>query len=609
MGIKSKIKSAASKVKSAATSYVKNVKGGAGIVAGALSSAGKKVGNSGLLGNVGTPVGLGNQSGIAPVSNKKTSTPFNPITGGGNIANAEAGYGANTGLVDSRGNSVVPPKISSKGSGVSIGSRGTSSGTSSRGSVLGASTSNLSADGTSLMNTRSFGPSSSSFSSPSGQTGLGSNASSVPTSTVVNNASLKNVPAITLPEPTVNDYSYDIPGLITPADPKLAETTANDKAQQDYIDALMKEAPSAEDAYAKAQRETGIREKQQVVSDLTGQLNAIVSKGQANQLSLVGQGRGIPEAIIGGQQAQIGRETAIAALPVQAQLSAAQGNLEMANDNLDTLFKIYSDDAKNKYEQRIAVKKAVYDFASAKEKTALEKQAKMEERAYDEQQTVLEDIKSITKTALQGGAPAGVMANIAKSKTYAEAVQAAGKYGGDYLQRELLVQQINNVRSQIAERNNVANSYGTISGKPQNASQSSANGYADRVAEADVIINNLGTKFTSSTSIGGSLPNFLQNNDRQMYEQAKRNFITAILRRESGAAIADSEFITAEKQYFPQRGDGDGVVGQKEISRNTAINNLYRESGVNRPVLPGQIIESNGQRFRVGTDGETLELL
>jgi len=76
--------------------------------------------------------------------------------------------------------------------------------------------------------------------------------------------------------------------------------------------------PSSADAFSKAQRETGILQKQQIVGDLTGQLNQIVATSQAQQLQVTGQGRGIPEVIIGGQQAQIAKEAAIQALPIAA---------------------------------------------------------------------------------------------------------------------------------------------------------------------------------------------------------------------------------------------------------------------------------------------------
>jgi len=146
---------------------------------------------------------------------------------------------------------------------------------------------------------------------------------------------------------------------------------------------------------------------------------------------------------------------------------------------------------------------------------------------------------------------------------------------------------------------------GTIDGKPQNASQSTANSYANRLAESNVILDDLGSKFAGKIA---SLPafNFMKSKDRQAYEQAQKNFVTAVLRRESGASIAPSEFGTARDIYFPKPGDSMATVLQKAKSRNTVINNFFREANVLRPVLPGQVISSGGKKYKVGLDGETL---
>lgn len=146
----------------------------------------------------------------------------------------------------------------------------------------------------------------------------------------------------------------------------------------------------------------------------------------------------------------------------------------------------------------------------------------------------------------------------------------------------------------------------TVDGKPQNATQLTANGYADRTLESNKIIGSKGNKFTTNNSFGGLLPNVFQSPERQSYEQAKRNFINAVLRRESGAAISPDEFKNAEKQYFPQAGDKDTTISQKAGNRNTVINNLYREANIQRPASPGDIIESGGKSYKVGADGKTL---
>jgi hypothetical protein len=73
--------------------------------------------------------------------------------------------------------------------------------------------------------------------------------------------------------------------------------------------------------------------------------------------------------------------------------------------------------------------------------------------------------------------------------------------------------------------------------------------------------------------------NYLVSNDRQKFEQAKRDFINAQLRRESGAAISPTEFESADKQYFPVPGDKPEVIKQKAANRRAAIEALGREGG------------------------------
>ncbi len=65
----------------------------------------------------------------------------------------------------------------------------------------------------------------------------------------------------------------------------------------------------------------------------------------------------------------------------------------------------------------------------------------------------------------------------------------------------------------------------------------------------------------------------------QQAEQAQRDFINAVLRQESGASIAPSEFDNAKKQYFPQPGDSPEVIAQKSRNRQIAVEGLKRNAG------------------------------
>lgn len=61
---------------------------------------------------------------------------------------------------------------------------------------------------------------------------------------------------------------------------------------------------------------------------------------------------------------------------------------------------------------------------------------------------------------------------------------------------------------------------------------------------------------------------------QQQYEAAKRNWIAAVLRQESGAAIAQSEYKGADHQYFPQPGDTPETLAQKAHIRQIAADRM-----------------------------------
>lgn len=108
-------------------------------------------------------------------------------------------------------------------------------------------------------------------------------------------------------------------------------------------------------------------------------------------------------------------------------------------------------------------------------------------------------------------------------------------------------------------------------------------GFGVRMAEAEDSIKAIEdlykTSGTTSEFISTILPSFLQSAERQKFEQAKRNFVNSVLRNESGAVIAESEFKNADKQYFPQPWDTPEVLEQKRRNRETAASNMFSSAG------------------------------
>lgn len=240
--------------------------------------------------------------------------------------------------------------------------------------------------------------------------------------------------------PTPTDYFSTVMAGNTalgvkPIDAKTPQTAmdASQNNMQDYFKQYisgMEKPPSLSNEYAQAESDAGIAQKQQLVNDYSTQLNSIAAKAQADQLALVGQGRGIPEVIIGGQQAKIGREAAIQALPIQALLAASQQNLQFAQSRLDTLFKLKMEDATNLYNYKKDLYDKVYDFATAQEKKRLDELKANNERVYAEKQDFLKTQSAMLSSAVSQGAPQAVVNAIGSATNANEAIMAAGIYGG-----------------------------------------------------------------------------------------------------------------------------------------------------------------------------------
>ena len=257
--------------------------------------------------------------------------------------------------------------------------------------------------------------------------------------------------------------------------------------------------------------------------------------------------------------------SAIADEQVKNNLSALQAKA----DNLQTFIDMNKSDMTTA-ENRIYQQK--YDQV----------QAELKKKADNE--TAISQIKQ--NVALYAGSSAPSLINqlgqIDTSKPGAldEALKIAGKYGGDYLKQKLLEEQIKNEKASTSK---IYKEMNTTSTKPATQSQYTASGFANRVVQAkDIIDNNINSISKLSPAqylYQRKLPNIFQSPLIQSELQAERNFVNAVLRRESGAAIAPDEFKSAEKQYFPQPGDSAEVLAQKKANRDLTSKNLINESG------------------------------
>lgn len=139
-----------------------------------------------------------------------------------------------------------------------------------------------------------------------------------------------------------------------------------------------------------------------------------------------------------------------------------------------------------------------------------------------------------------------------------------------------------------------------IDGMPSlNVEQGKNTGFLLRAQDSDKIITKFEDEGTSTwnkamSGLPGGLGNHAISSEAQQLGQAKRDFINAVLRQESGAVISPEEFANAEQQYFPQPGDGPEVIAQKRANRENAIAGFRIRSG------PGSGVADRAQQPQGG---------
>ena len=125
--------------------------------------------------------------------------------------------------------------------------------------------------------------------------------------------------------------------------------------------------------------------------------------------------------------------------------------------------------------------------------------------------------------------------------------------------------------------------------------QSNAAAFANRMNAGLMIFDELTsggydpTNFQDylASNLPRSVSGFASTAEGQRYMAAKTDFITAVLRKESGAAISVSEFEKEDRKYFPQPGEGPEVVEQKRKARARALQSMIAQSGPAYEVLFG----------------------
>lgn len=104
---------------------------------------------------------------------------------------------------------------------------------------------------------------------------------------------------------------------------------------------------------------------------------------------------------------------------------------------------------------------------------------------------------------------------------------------------------------------------------------SKAAAFADRMASSNDVLTRLEKENVDPNAVYAF---GLGNQKANAYRQAQREFINSVLRLESGAAISQSEFESARRQYFAIPGDTKAQIKAKQESRARAVKGMINAS-------------------------------
>lgn len=142
--------------------------------------------------------------------------------------------------------------------------------------------------------------------------------------------------------------------------------------------------------------------------------------------------------------------------------------------------------------------------------------------------------------------------------------------------------------------------------------------FADRMIQSDLDLNRLEQvidptdRFIPIIAGGKGLISEFANRqaspDEQQYATAASDFVTAQLRKESGAVIGDEEFERKYREFFPVPGDTPAQIESKRNRRARASKNMEAESGGLYNALYGEQAQSMTQTEQSAaqyTEGQT----
>jgi hypothetical protein len=448
--------------------------------------------------------------------------------------------------------------------------------------------------------------------------------------------------------PTDDQYAAAVKAL--PVDEMLSaldQPSAAQTQQTGYEDQFLSSLQklSGQTAFAqKKEQDLGLDQSRQQLMDVTNQMRTLQNEASAIPLQTQqnAEGRGITAGGLQPVTTAALRNNAIKSLSLSSVAATLQGNIALAEQQ-----------AEKAVELEFAPVRAQLDYLSKAMEINGARLEREDSKRFQKMSIMLDERKRLLEQAEQdkrtilgwtaeaaklGNAPAVILNRASASSSPYEALSLLSPYMVDtdakaqaLLDQDLARERIESERfdrriAQLKANNDTRLTDAQISKMKAEMSapkaidakeyQYKANLFAQRMSNANAVLEaNAATvqaynpiKYKADTTLENTtLGNTFVPATIQEQRQAERNFLNAVLRRESGAVIAPSEFAEGSKQYFPRPGDSEEVLQTKSQNRQIVISSLESEAGpalqTQQTAQPQAFIGKDGKRYTQAADG------
>lgn len=237
-------------------------------------------------------------------------------------------------------------------------------------------------------------------------------------------------------------------GMISAEDKKIADYQAQVQSQQKTSQSLIDKLMGKGAAQVQAETTAGIPEKTQALTDITNEYNTKALEYRRMEEAVQKEGT-LTDAQKSARLRDISRVKNTELADIGIKQAVAQNNLTAAQSLVDRKIDLEYGDLKDIIQFQMKFLDDNREDLSKAEQNKLNLLITDNTRKYEEGKSIGEFAKQVAAN----GADAGTISRVSSAKSMAEAVQAAGQFSGDVLDREYKKAQIANINSQIAERN------------------------------------------------------------------------------------------------------------------------------------------------------------